>query len=70
MCAMVMDFAASNPTNLFEKIVAIVLCICMGCVYGYMIGATSRVSSARSCPLGPFDRYSPSVIRGALRTTR
>ena len=42
MCAMVMDFAASNPTNLFEKIVAIVLCICMGCVYGYMIGATTH----------------------------
>ena len=45
MCAMVMDFAASAPTNLFEKAVAIVLCIIMGCVYGYMIGTVCSVVS-------------------------
>ena len=77
MCAMVMDFAASNPTNLFEKIVAIVLCICMGCVYGYMIGATPtptpRVPSSCSVvsarPIRPLLTAS-AVFRGAPRTTR
>jgi potassium voltage-gated channel Eag-related subfamily H protein 7 len=46
MCAMVMDFAKSSPQNLFEQIFAIVLCLIMGSVYGYMIGTVCSVVSS------------------------
>ena len=46
MCAMVMDFAKSYPTNLFEQCIAIFLCLMMGSVYGYMIGTVCSVVSS------------------------
>ena len=45
MCAMVMGFARSQPQNEVEQMVAIALCMVMGCVYGYMIGAVCSAVS-------------------------